>query len=244
MATLTDTKSMSGRLSAFQPLYPFSIRRRPLSSGNNHLLNLRHFTLAVCFVFLALTVAQAQTTDANKIWTTVGSDGTVDEASAGRVFFDHSIVQMGRPLAGPTTSGNHALLAPQTQSAVIRYNVTPVNGLFTLTPHTCTGSSCPGRKLTLRYLAVGNGARVVANLIEVDLATGVETPRLTFSSSSFPAANRYQVQSAPLVCEPLLLFDFKRKAYYIEATLTGSGIIAGSAAGIQIIKIESGFCLG
>jgi hypothetical protein len=244
MPTSTDGKRASGHPRPFQTLSPFSPRRRPPGPVKNYALKLRHLTLMVCFVFLAVINAQAQSPDDNKIWTTVGSDGTVDEASAGRVFFDHSIVQMGRPLVSGATSGNHALAAPPTISAVIRYNVTPVNGLFTLTPHTCTGSSCPGRKLTLRYLAVGSGARVAANLIEVDLASGVETTRLTFNSINFPSSNKYQVRSAPLVCEPLLLFDFKRKAYYIEATLTGNGIVAGSAAGIQIIKIESGFCLG
>lgn len=83
---------------------------------------------------------------------------------------------------------------------------------------------------------------MVANLVEIDLETGAETTRLTFKS--VPTANHYQVQSGPNDCGPTFSFDFKRKAYYIAATLTTSRIVGGSAAGIQMIKIETGFCLG
>jgi hypothetical protein len=215
-----------------------------MTSERNYILNLRNGTLAVCFVFLALTSAQAQTPDANKIWTTVGSGGTLDETSVGRVFFDHGVVQMGRPVVGQTSARGRAGVLQQTQSAVIRYNVTPVDGLFTLRPQSCTGG-CSAYKLTLRYLAAGSNARVVANLIEVDLATGAETTRLSFNSNNFPKANRYQVKDGEFSCGPTFSFDFKRKAYYIEATLTASSIVvAGSAAGIQIIKIEIDSCQG
>ncbi len=88
----------------------------------------RKLTLAICFVFLTIS-AHAQTTDVNKNWTTVGSAGTLDEKSVGKVFFDHSIVQMGQ-LLGPTTISKAALVATQTDSAVIRYNVTAVDSFF------------------------------------------------------------------------------------------------------------------
>jgi hypothetical protein len=87
------------------------------------------------------------------------------------------------------------------------------------------------------------GAQVVAKLIEVDLATGGETPRLTFSSNAFGAANNYQVQFVG-ECGPLWRFDFKSKAYYIEATLIGSRFVGSSASGIQIIKIDNSVCRG
>lgn len=187
------------------------------------------------------TLAAAQTPDVDKVWTTVGSAGILDESSIGKVFFEHGVVQMGRPLADPLPTTKNAVLPNQTQSAVIRYNVTPVDGLFTLKPQPCTGG-CPSYKLTLRCLDTGNNAQVTANLVEIDMTTGAETIRLTFKST--PTANRYQVQSGHEDCGPTFSFDFKRKAYYIEATLTASGIVAGSAAGIQIIKIETGSCLG
>jgi hypothetical protein len=207
--------------------------------SSNDILNFRNLIVAVCFVFCALNGAHAQTPDRDRIWTTVGSAGTVDETDTSKVFFDHGIVQMGHLLTNQPAARERALILTQTQSAVIRYNVTPVDALFTVKPQPCTGG-CPALKLTLRYLAAGG--RVVANLMEVDLATGAEQSRLTFTSSKFPDANGYQVRSGDFSCGPQFSFDFKRKAYYIEATLTGSKLANGKAAGIQIIKIETDIC--
>ena len=196
----------------------------------------RTLTLAVCFVFLTIS-AQAQTTDVNKNWTTVGSAGTLDEKSVGKVFFDRSIVQMGQ-LVGPTTISKAGLIATQTDSAVIRYNVTAVDSFFV--PRSCSPDNSQDVRLRLRYLAAGPGARVLAKLIELDLTTGTEKPLLTFDSAdpSLPRANNYQVQSAS-VCGRTWTFDFERKSYYIEATLTASSIAAVSAAGIQMIQIDN-----
>lgn len=197
------------------------------------------------------TIATAQTLDlisltpaSDKIWTTVGSAGTLDEASVGKVFFNHGIVQMGNVLSGPTRAAQGAAIAQATKSAVIRYNVTPVDGLFTLKKGNChPGTGCPAYKLTLRYLAAGSQAQVVAKLVEINMATGAETVRLTFNG--LPTSNRYEVKSGDFNCGPNFSFDFKRKAYYIEATLTAADIITvGSAAGIQIIKIETDYCPG
>jgi len=203
--------------------------------------NSRNITTAVCFVLCAC--AQAQTPDLAKIWTTVGSDGTVDETDASKVFFDHGVVQMGRPLVVNPPAANiapkPAVIPSQTESAVIRYNVTPVDGLFLFAPTGPCVGGCPGFQLKLRYLAAGSNAQVVARLIEVDLATGVETDRLTFNSNTFPAANGYQVQPGVGECGPLWPFDFELKGYYIEATLSRSSIVANSAAGIQMIKVDN-----
>lgn len=222
-----------------------------MRSINSRILNARNITIAICLVFFAVEGAQAQTADINKIWTTVGSAGTVDETDAGKIFFDHSVVQMGRPLGGnlptiATAKKSKALIPPQSVSAVIRYNVTPVEGLFSVIRpcQTGTGTDCPGIQLQLRYLAT-SGARVIARLIEVDLATGAEVTRLTFSSGGFPAANNYQVQAAGQCGPPTPRpFDFLGKAYYVEATLTGNRIFGGVAAGIQMIKVANVVCKG
>ena len=106
------------------------------------LTNIRNVNIAICFVFLAIS-AQAQTADVDKNWTTVGSAGTLDEKSAGKVFFDHSIVQMGR-VVGPTTTKTSALISTQTDSAVIRYNVTAIDSFFvrrSCTPDNSIGCS-------------------------------------------------------------------------------------------------------
>jgi hypothetical protein len=216
-------------------------QENPMRLANSYILNPRNLALAICFVFSVLNVAQAQTPDANKIWTTVGSVGTIDETDVSKVFLDHGMVQMGHVVVTHPVAGKRADLVQNTQSAVIRYNVTPVDGLLTITQQQpCTGA-CSAYKLTLRYLATGANAHVVANLIEVDMATGAEAARLTFNRG-LPSANGYHVQSGDLSCGPGFLFDFKRKAYYIEATLTGNSLTVGSAAGIQMIKIETAIC--
>jgi hypothetical protein len=201
------------------------------------LLILRNFTIAICFVFLAVS-AQAQTADVDKNWTTVGSAGTLDETSVGKVFFEHGIVQRGR--VGGTTNPDPSLVSTA-DSAVIRYNVTAVDSFFV--PRVCrtnTSLSSLDVRMRLRYLASGPGARVVAKLIEVDLAIGTEKVLLTFDSAGpgLSLSDNYQVQSIS-VCGRPWNFDFQNKAYYIEATLTGSSIAAITAAGIQMIEIDN-----
>jgi hypothetical protein len=214
---------------------------------HNNILNFRNLCIIVCFVFWALSEAQAQTLDINKIWTTVGSTGTVDEADVSKIFFDRSIVQMGNVIANPTNTTS-ALIPQQTQSATIRYNITPVEGLFAVKPpcFTQTGTECPGIQLKLRYLAFGSRGRVIANLIEVDLATGAEVTRLSFDSKVFSSGSQYQVQSVAQCGPgtPRQPFDFENKAYYVEARLTTGAFTAGDAAGIQIVKVANISCIG
>ena len=205
--------------------------------ARHNLLILRNFTIAICFVFLAVS-AQAQTADVDKNWTTVGSAGTLDETSVGKVFFEHGIVQRGR--VGGTTNPDPSLVSTA-DSAVIRYNVTAVDSFFV--PRVCrtnTSLSSLDVRMRLRYLASGPGARVVAKLIEVDLAIGTEKVLLTFDSAGpgLSLSDNYQVQSIS-VCGRPWNFDFQNKAYYIEATLTGSSIAAITAAGIQMIEIDN-----
>lgn len=227
-----DHSSLSSTLNRF-----FRLRTAPRLT-RNRLLTLRSLTIAICFVFLAVS-AQAQTADVDKNWTTVGSAGTLDESAVGKVFFDQSKAQRGQ-VPGPIISSKPALVSPQTDSAVIRYNVTAVDSFFV--PRVCrTNSSLSSLdvRLRLRYLASGPGARVVAKLIEVTLATGTENALLTFDSAGpgLSLSDNYQVQSIS-VCGRPWNFDFQNKAYYIEATLTTNTIVI-SAAGIQMIQIDN-----
>src|SRR5262245_55140137 len=217
-----------------------------MRSSNNYIPNFSNIALVVCFLLSGLGSAQSQqkTTDENKIWTTVGSAGTLDKTDASKVTLSHSVVQIGITLAGniplaQNLAQNPSVLSTHTESAVVRYNVAPVDGLFNAPPVSFPNTQ--GIQFTLRYLAVS--AQVIAKLIEVDLATGVETVRLTFNSSAFRAVDGYHVQQVS-ECPPSFSFDFKLKAYYIEATLTHSSLFVGSAAGIQIIKIDNNFCRG
>jgi hypothetical protein len=203
---------------------------------------LGRMSLAACLLCGVLIRAEAQTPDDNRLWTTVGSGGTVDEADTRKIFFNHGIVQIGRPIAPPHAAGAARKSAPgvvQSESAVIRYNVTPVDGLFA--PPVPFPSS-RGTQLRLRYLATGPSAQIIAQLIEVDLAIGSETVRLTFKSTDFPGATGYHVNEKG-ACDNRG-FDFINKAYYVEVTLTHSALVAGSAAGVQIIKIGNSICQG
>src|SRR5215212_9197082 len=197
-------------------------------------LNVQSILLAACFLLCPLA-ASAETPDGDRFWTTVGSAGTLDEKSEGKVFFDRGVVQKGYTLviapAGrqPRAEGG----ADVTDSAVIRYNVTAVDGLF----------GANGIGMTVRFLDEGGSARVIAQLIEVDLMTGAEVTRLTFDSDdpNVPVLSGYQVADV-FDCGRSEPFDFKRKAYYIEATLTTSSIVATSAAGIEIIQLQAILC--
>ncbi len=190
--------------------------------------------LAAC-VLLSPLGASAATPDGDKRWTTVGSAGTLDEKSEGKVFFDRAVVQKGDIFV--IAPGSLRLRAhggvEETDSAVIRYNVTAVDGLF--------GANQLG--MAVRFRAEGVSARVIAQLIEVDLATGAEVTRLTFDSDDVPVQSGYHVHDV-FDCngraEP---FDFVLKAYYIEATLTTSSIVAESAAGIEIIQLHATTCV-
>jgi hypothetical protein len=200
--------------------------------------------IVVCFLFLAANGAQAQLEDIKKAWTTIGSAGTVDETDVNKVFFDRSIVQMGHVLITPSASSikKRGVVSQQTLSAVVRYNLTPVNAFFV---QCIENFPCPAIGMSLRYLAV-DGGKVVAKLIEVDFDTGTESTLLTFNSSLFSASNSYHtkgVHRCGTFHKPP--FDFQKKGYYIEATLTARAAVAvGSAAGIQMIKVTTAACPG
>ncbi|MFN2513589.1 MAG: hypothetical protein ABR568_19480, partial [Pyrinomonadaceae bacterium] len=112
--------------------------------------------------------------------------------------------------------------------------VTPTDTLFNVSG---------GIELRLNYLATGGSAKVIANLIEVDLGTGTETMKVTFNSTAFTASNNYQVR-AVAQCGPGIdvPFDFERKAYYVEVTLTTRAIAVNSAAGVKMIKVSKTDC--
>lgn len=121
----------------------------------------------------------------------------------------------------------------ETDSAVIRYNVTAVDGLL----------GVQGIRMAVRFLDEGVSARVVAQLIEVDIATGAQATLLTFDSDdpNVPSLSGYHLYE---VCDDgrAQQFDFVKKAYYIEATLTTSSIVVPSAAGIEAIQLNATSC--
>jgi hypothetical protein len=200
---------------------------------NSYLMTSRNIAIVLCFLFLAFNAAQAQITpDIKKIWTTVGSDGTVDEKDTAKVFFDHGIVQMGNLMVSHPIRKPRTALPQMMTSAVIRYNITPAEGLFFQVSR--------GLSVSLRFMDNGGGSRVIAKLIELDWNTGTERTLMTFDSNKFSALDGYQTQTVTN-CEHTGReppFDFETKAYYVEATLATNTMLPGNVAGIQIIKIS------
>lgn len=172
--------------------------------------------------------------DKLKIWTTVGSTGILNQADLAKVTLYGSIIQLGVGIAFPPTQETETArpaarlgVAFPTVRAVARYNITPVDGLLFKQV-----SSRPFHYgLRLRYLG-----HVTAKLTEVDLETGSETVLIPFDSTSFPASTFFQVQTA---FAPHFegVFDFVKKAYYVEATLVAPALAVGHPAAISIIKV-------
>lgn len=92
--------------------------------------------------------------------------------------------------------------------AVVRYNVTAVDGLFFPSGRLC---------MVARFRDDGNRARVLLRLVQFNLEGGNTTTLLTFDSNSFSPQANFQANS---VATDRIPFDFAHNAYYVEATLT------------------------
>jgi hypothetical protein len=163
--------------------------------------------------------------DEIRFWTTVGSAGTLGAADLAKVTLDNAVIRLGVDIVPPEASAPAAdpsiVIPPAT--AVARYNVTPVDGLFPSVP--------------FHYvLQVTYRGAVRARLVQFDLSGGVETDLLRFDSADFlpaPSFVTHQVATTDL-SSPM---DFINFAFYVEATLSASAIVAGNPAEIAVIKV-------
>jgi hypothetical protein len=171
--------------------------------------------------------------DLLKVWTTVGSAGTLNQADLAKVSLHQSVVQLGVDVLPPVSmqfaaaqvTRATAHLGPNfpTIEAVVRYNVTPVDGLF------LTGKF----KYQLQIRCRG---QISARLMQVDIENGQETQLLPDGTNSFQASPDFQVQTVYPKDDSTLL-DFVTKAYYVEATLIAPEQAIGHPAAISIIKL-------
>ena len=167
-----------------------------------------------------------------KVWTTVGSAGALNQTDLAKVSLHQSVIQLGAELfpqastkvaTAQVATPPHLGLNLPTIQAVVRYNVTPVDGLF-----------IEGK---FKYqLQVRFRGRITAKLMQVDPENGTETQLILFDSNSFPPKPNFQVQSVSAKNDSLLL-DFINKAYYVEATLIAPELVIGNPAAISIIKV-------
>lgn len=152
-------------------------------------------------------------------WTTIASDGTVDEG-------DISIYQVnGANMDIKSTAKLPAYLD-------VRYNVVAVGQLLHYSPW-----GVPNIKV--RYRDNGANASVYLYLKEVNLTTGVERTMLTFNSNSFPSSNSIQTQEV-INCDGWQ-FNFWKNAYYIDARIYKIG--TGGTPLLNTIQVTSSYCL-
>jgi hypothetical protein len=148
--------------------------------------------------------------DSQKLWSSVGSAGVVNLPDIGKILFNQSVAQLGPASPVVIHTVEPSALPTQTITAIIRYGVVPVDGVY-------IPDSSLGIALKLRYR--GGDGHVLAKLKQVNIETGVEAlPILTFDSGPpMPASNDFQTQTSPVNDVEL---DFVTNAYYVELTLS------------------------
>ncbi|MEK7831146.1 MAG: hypothetical protein AAB401_08680 [Acidobacteriota bacterium] len=196
------------------------------------------FALLVTTTMTATTTARADVDSWFKAWTTVGSAGTVDEASTGKLVMRGSTIgfpEFLEPFPFPADRLNEPALALpiqlETVSATVRYNVVATDGLF-------ENGAYLGMKSRLRD--DGNNAQVLLRLFEVNIDTGATSLVLTLDSNSFTPSANYQTVGASVFVGNRI--NFLQNAYYIEATLIQKRSpltpFGGGRPGIAVIQLN------
>jgi hypothetical protein len=162
--------------------------------------------------------------DSLKVWTTVGSAGTLDQADLEKVHMLQSIVQLGVDLGSTQGAAAATRVAIPPTQAVLRYNVTPVDGLF-----------FPTAKFTYQ-LQLRYRGHVNAKLVQVSIDTGEETPLVLFDSTLFGSTSGFQLQRVAAPRDSAFL-DFVNNGYYVEATLITSTLVIGKPSAISVIQL-------
>lgn len=182
-------------------------------------------TVLITAAVMASTVGWALEEDpafqreSQRIWTTVGSAGTVDESDRDDIKFDLNTASLSRT-------------APESASAKIRYNVTAIDNL--------THGPLPVMRVS--YIDRGASARVSAKLIKVNLKKGTDKTILRFDSNDFPKSPRRQQQEVKPKCDTHNPFEFEKFAYYIEVTLAQDNRTSHKAT-LEAIQLETQFCI-
>jgi len=162
--------------------------------------------------------------DSTRYWTTVGSAGTLSAADLAKVSLNGAVIELGTGTSvapPPAAAAEDPSIVTRQISAVVRYNITPVDGLF------ATGTFAYVLQLTHR-------GDVGVRLIQFDHTSGNETDLIQFGNSSSPPSVYATVTSETLNATEM---DFVNCAYYVEATLTASATVVGNPAAIADIKV-------
>jgi len=170
--------------------------------------------LALLLAGLAAT-SQAQVV-LGQPWTSIGAVGTVDE---GEITFTGPIAYL------------------ESDSAVVRYNVVSVEGLF------ANAGAMPTRTfLRARFRDNGDNNRVVVRLKSLGLtgaSAGDITTLMTLDSDDYAGSSSFQTRS--IWCDGGFSFDFANYAYFVEVTMSRTSLpITAGLAGIQVGRTSSG----
>ena len=160
-------------------------------------------------------------------WTTVGSAGTLNAADLAKVSLDNAVITLGRGITPPPASvaEDPSVVQPEV-SAVVRYNITAVDGLF------------PTTELFAYLMELTYRGKVRARLVQFDRSSGTETDLLHFDSADFPPADGFATNGS-LAGPPVAVMDFVNCAYYVEATLTASAIVVGHPAEVAVVRVSA-----
>jgi hypothetical protein len=161
-------------------------------------------TMMLLTVFTATALAQ------NKSWTTVGSTGTPDESD--QVTYTNNIVYLDG------------------DSAVVRYNVVAVDGLFGAGP----AVSFP--RMTVTFRDNGDNNHVVVRLRRSQISGSALTTLLTLDSNDYASSSSFQTRTRTACGADAFEYDFDNYAYFIEVTMSRTGLPV--TPGVAEIKLD------
>lgn len=165
-----------------------------------------------------------------RIWTTVGSAGTLSATDLAKVTLDNAVITLGHDVAPPVNLvAEDPSVGFPPSTAVVRYNVTPVDGLFPVDDMGPITHFHYVLQLTYR-------GTVRARLVQFDLSSGTEKDLLQFDSASFAPAHSFATNGGTTTFDSSVM-DFVNFAYYVEATLSASAIVVGNPAEIAVVKV-------
>src|SRR6185369_17291007 len=85
--------------------------------------------LVLMVLVTSASTTSAQTVD-NKSWSTAGTTGTADKVDLNKIVYSNGVVSFPETPGTQLTSKRLVALPLQTVQAVVRYNVSAVDGLF------------------------------------------------------------------------------------------------------------------
>ena len=161
-------------------------------------------TMMILAALTATAVAQS------KPWTTVGSTGIPDESD--QVIYTGNIVYLDG------------------DSAVVRYNVVAVDGLFG------AGPVATFPRMTVTFRDNGDNNHVVVRLRRAQINGTTVTTLLTLDSNDYASSGSFQTRTRTACGAAAFAYDFDNYAYFIEVTMSRTGLPV--TPGVAEIKLD------